>query len=124
VYALLLLPTSLIDRPRAFGPPIEMLAGERSKPSKGVVGHEPKVLEEEDTSSTGDMQEKLGVLYIPLKDAGACCCAMWKGIEVKGIEGILCTSACRAAKMSEKKGVGIHKCATHANALHRLARFA
>jgi hypothetical protein len=101
-----------------------MLAGERSEPSKGVVGHEPKVPEEEDTSSTGDMREKSGVLYIPLKDAGACCCATWKGIEVEGIEGILCASAHRAAKTSEKKGVGIHKCAAHANALHGPVRFA
>ncbi len=55
MYVPLSLPTSPIDAPRAFGPPIEMLAGKRSKPSKGVVKHEPKVLKEEDTSLTEDM---------------------------------------------------------------------
>jgi len=64
-----------------------MLAGERSEPSKGVVGHEPKVPEEEDTSSTEDMREKSGLLYILLKDAGVCCCETWKGIEVGDIWG-------------------------------------
>jgi hypothetical protein len=48
---------------------------------------------------------------------------MWKGIEVEGIEGILCASARRAAKTSEKKGIGIHKCVAHANTLHGLVQF-